>query len=71
MWAPTDYDLPQFKAQFVAKYEAVDVIDLLISTLKVLFLPVLVGAFLNQYFQSLVKFGMQTWKTMLVICMRW
>ncbi|KAI4323077.1 hypothetical protein L6164_022713 [Bauhinia variegata] len=42
--------------QLAGKYVAVDAAGLLTSTLQVVLLPVLAGAFLNQYFQSLVKF---------------
>ncbi|KAI4333459.1 hypothetical protein L6164_018269 [Bauhinia variegata] len=47
---------PFLTAQLAGKYVAVDATGLLMSTLQVVLLPVLAGAFLNQYFQSLVKF---------------
>ncbi|KAG2677629.1 hypothetical protein I3760_12G106900 [Carya illinoinensis] len=42
--------------QTCGKNVAVDAAGLLVSTLQVVLLPALAGAFLNQYFQSLVKF---------------
>ncbi|XP_027341594.1 probable sodium/metabolite cotransporter BASS1, chloroplastic [Abrus precatorius] len=48
------------------KYVAVDAAGLLISTLQVVFFPVLAGAFLNQYFHSLVKFISPLMPTMAV-----
>ncbi|KAK7272611.1 hypothetical protein RJT34_29322 [Clitoria ternatea] len=47
---------PFLTAKLAGKYVAVDAAGLLISTLQVVLFPVLAGAFLNQYFQSLVKF---------------
>lgn len=46
---------PLLTAKLAGQYVAVDAIGLLTSTLQVVLLPVLAGAFLNQYFQSLVK----------------
>ncbi|KAK6134435.1 hypothetical protein DH2020_031814 [Rehmannia glutinosa] len=48
------YD-PFLTAKLAGQYVAVDAAGLFMSTLQVVLLPVLVGAFLNQYFQSLVK----------------
>ncbi|XP_021287930.1 probable sodium/metabolite cotransporter BASS1, chloroplastic [Herrania umbratica] len=47
---------PFLTAKLAGQYVAVDAAGLLISTLQVVLLPVLGGAFLNQYFQDLVKF---------------
>ncbi|XWS27409.1 hypothetical protein CRYUN_Cryun26dG0112600 [Craigia yunnanensis] len=47
---------PFLTAKLAGQYVAVDAAGLLISTLQVVLLPVLGGAFLNQYFQGLVKF---------------
>ncbi|XP_059441290.1 probable sodium/metabolite cotransporter BASS1, chloroplastic [Corylus avellana] len=47
---------PFLTAKLAGQYVAVDAIGLLLSTLQVVLLPVLAGAFLNQYFQGLVKF---------------
>ncbi|EOY13546.1 Sodium Bile acid symporter family isoform 1 [Theobroma cacao] len=47
---------PFLTAKLAGQYVAVDAAGLLISTLQVVLLPVLAGAFLNQYFQGLVKF---------------
>lgn len=47
---------PFLTAKLAGQYVAVDAIGLLKSTLQVVLLPVLAGAFLNQYFQGLVKF---------------
>lgn len=47
---------PLLTAKLAGQYVAVDAMGLLMSTLQVVLLPVLGGAFLNQYFQSLVKF---------------
>ncbi|XP_044481074.1 probable sodium/metabolite cotransporter BASS1, chloroplastic [Mangifera indica] len=47
---------PFLTAKLAGQYVAVDAAGLLMSTLQVVLLPVLAGAFLNQYFQSLVKF---------------
>ncbi|KAJ0101412.1 hypothetical protein Patl1_04958 [Pistacia atlantica] len=47
---------PFLTAKLAGQYVAVDAAGLLMSTLQVVLLPVLAGAFLNQYFPSLVKF---------------
>ncbi|GAV60673.1 SBF domain-containing protein [Cephalotus follicularis] len=47
---------PFLTAKLAGQYVAVDANGLLMSTLQVVLLPVLAGAFLNQYFQGLVKF---------------
>ncbi|KAL2331283.1 hypothetical protein Fmac_018864 [Flemingia macrophylla] len=47
---------PFLTAKFAGKYVAVDSFGLLISTLQVVLFPVLAGAFLNQFFQPIVKF---------------
>ncbi|XP_021726924.1 probable sodium/metabolite cotransporter BASS1, chloroplastic [Chenopodium quinoa] len=47
---------PYLTAKLAGQYVAVDAAGLLMSTLQVVLLPVLAGAFLNQYFQGLVKF---------------
>ncbi|KAK4801952.1 hypothetical protein SAY86_000155 [Trapa natans] len=47
---------PFLTAKLAGQYVAVDAVGLLLSTLQVVLLPVLAGAFLNQYFQGLVKF---------------
>ncbi|KAK6132078.1 hypothetical protein DH2020_034180 [Rehmannia glutinosa] len=46
---------PFLTAKLAGQYVAVDAVGLFMSTLQVVLLPVLVGAFLNQYFQGLVK----------------
>ncbi|CAI0440850.1 unnamed protein product [Linum tenue] len=46
---------PFLTAKLAGQYVAVDAAGLLTSTMQVVLLPVLAGAFLNQYFQSLVK----------------
>nr|GME09434.1 probable sodium/metabolite cotransporter BASS1, chloroplastic [Ipomoea batatas]GME13086.1 probable sodium/metabolite cotransporter BASS1, chloroplastic [Ipomoea batatas] len=46
---------PFLTAKLAGQYVAVDAAGLFMSTLQVVLLPVLAGAFLNQYFQSLVK----------------
>lgn len=46
---------PFLTAKLAGQYVAVDAMGLLMSTLQVVLLPVLAGAFLNQYFQRLVK----------------
>ncbi|KAF7836604.1 putative sodium/metabolite cotransporter BASS1, chloroplastic [Senna tora] len=46
---------PFLTAKLAGKYVAVDATALLVSTLQVVLLPVLGGAFLNQYLQPLVK----------------
>ncbi|KAK4439085.1 putative sodium/metabolite cotransporter BASS1, chloroplastic [Sesamum alatum] len=46
---------PFLTAKLAGQYVAVDAAGLFKSTLQVVLLPVLAGAFLNQYFQSLVK----------------
>nr|XP_043624763.1 probable sodium/metabolite cotransporter BASS1, chloroplastic [Erigeron canadensis] len=47
---------PLLTAKLAGQYVAVDAIGLLMSTLQVVLLPVLVGAFMNQYFKGAVKF---------------
>ncbi|XP_048320900.2 probable sodium/metabolite cotransporter BASS1, chloroplastic [Ziziphus jujuba] len=47
---------PLLTAKLAGQYVAVDAAGLLVSTLQVVLLPVLAGAFMNQYFQGLVKF---------------
>ncbi|XP_028758710.1 probable sodium/metabolite cotransporter BASS1, chloroplastic [Neltuma alba] len=47
---------PFLTAKLAGKYVAVNAADLLLSTLQVVLLPVLAGAFLNQFFQPIVKF---------------
>ncbi|KAI3774921.1 hypothetical protein L1987_49484 [Smallanthus sonchifolius] len=47
---------PFLTAKLAGQYVAVDARGLLVSTLQVVLLPVLVGAFLNQYFKGVVKF---------------
>ncbi|XVE63287.1 hypothetical protein DITRI_Ditri07aG0007700 [Diplodiscus trichospermus] len=47
---------PFLTAKLAGQYVVVDAAGLLNSTLQVVLLPVLGGAFLNQYFQGLVKF---------------
>ncbi|KAI8558001.1 hypothetical protein RHMOL_Rhmol04G0055000 [Rhododendron molle] len=47
---------PFLTAKLAGQFVAVDAVGLLMSTLQVVLLPVLAGAFLNQYFQSLVNF---------------
>ncbi|GLU14748.1 hypothetical protein SLE2022_313010 [Rubroshorea leprosula] len=47
---------PFLTAKLAGQYAAVDAAGLVVSTLQVVLLPVLVGAFLNHYFQGLVKF---------------
>ncbi|CAH2067824.1 unnamed protein product [Thlaspi arvense] len=46
---------PLLTAKLAKQYITVDALGLLMSTLQVVLLPVLAGAFLNQYFQKLVK----------------
>ncbi|PON98552.1 Bile acid-sodium symporter/arsenical resistance protein [Trema orientale] len=46
---------PFLTAKLAGQYVAVDAAGLLVSTLQVVLLPVLGGAFLNQYFQGLVR----------------
>ncbi|OVA18935.1 Bile acid:sodium symporter [Macleaya cordata] len=46
---------PFLTAKLAGQFVAVDAAGLLMSTLQVVLLPVLVGALLNQYFQSFVK----------------
>ncbi|CAI9088886.1 OLC1v1023337C1 [Oldenlandia corymbosa var. corymbosa] len=46
---------PFLTAKLAGQYVAVDAVGLFLSTLQVVLLPVLAGAFLNQYFQSFVK----------------
>nr|GEW47874.1 probable sodium/metabolite cotransporter BASS1, chloroplastic [Tanacetum cinerariifolium] len=47
---------PMLTAKLAGQYVAVDAIGLLMSTLQVVLLPVLVGAFMNQYLKGVVKF---------------
>ncbi|KAK8622601.1 hypothetical protein V6N13_117510 [Hibiscus sabdariffa] len=47
---------PFLTAKLAGQYVAVDAVGLLVSTLQVVLLPVLGGAFLNQYFHGLVRF---------------
>ncbi|RDX69650.1 putative sodium/metabolite cotransporter BASS1, chloroplastic, partial [Mucuna pruriens] len=47
---------PFLTAKLAGKYVAVDAYGLVISTLQVVLFPVLAGAFLNQFFQPIVKF---------------
>ncbi|AEE36121.1 putative sodium/metabolite cotransporter BASS1 [Arabidopsis thaliana] len=47
---------PLLTAKLAKQYITVDALGLLMSTLQVVLLPVLAGAFLNQYFKKLVKF---------------
>ncbi|XP_010417455.1 PREDICTED: probable sodium/metabolite cotransporter BASS1, chloroplastic [Camelina sativa] len=47
---------PLLTAKLAKQYITVDALGLLMSTLQVILLPVLAGAFLNQYFKKLVKF---------------
>ncbi|KAL0702153.1 hypothetical protein Bca4012_058275 [Brassica carinata] len=47
---------PLLTAKLAKQYVAVDALGLVKSTLQVVLLPVLAGAFMNQYFQRLVKF---------------
>ncbi|XP_010474476.2 PREDICTED: probable sodium/metabolite cotransporter BASS1, chloroplastic [Camelina sativa] len=47
---------PILTAKLAKQYITVDALGLLMSTLQVILLPVLAGAFLNQYFKKLVKF---------------
>ncbi|RVW82002.1 putative sodium/metabolite cotransporter BASS1, chloroplastic [Vitis vinifera] len=46
---------PFLTAKLAGQFVAVDAVGLLMSTLQIVLLPVLGGAFLNQYFQGLVK----------------
>ncbi|KAL8507755.1 hypothetical protein ACS0TY_018340 [Phlomoides rotata] len=46
---------PFLTAKLAGQFVSVDAAGLFMSTLQVVLLPVLAGAFLNQYFQSLVK----------------
>ncbi|KAJ0744399.1 putative Bile acid:sodium symporter/arsenical resistance protein Acr3 [Helianthus annuus] len=46
---------PFLTAKLAGQFVAVDALGLLISTLQVVLLPVLVGAFMNQYFKGVVK----------------
>jgi BASS family bile acid:Na+ symporter len=46
---------PLLTAKLAKQYVAVDALGLVMSTLQVVLLPVLAGAFLNQYFQKMVK----------------
>ncbi|KAJ0231858.1 sodium/metabolite cotransporter BASS1 [Hirschfeldia incana] len=47
---------PLLTAKLAKQYVAVDALGLVKSTLQVVLLPVLAGAFMNQYFQRVVKF---------------
>lgn len=47
---------PFLTAKLAGQFVAVDAVGLFMSTLQVVLLPVLAGAFLNKYFQKLVKF---------------
>ncbi|KAK9688706.1 hypothetical protein RND81_09G005500 [Saponaria officinalis] len=47
---------PYLTAKLAGQYVAVDATGLLMSTLQVVLLPVLGGAFLNQYFQGIVRY---------------
>ncbi|XP_050370015.1 probable sodium/metabolite cotransporter BASS1, chloroplastic [Argentina anserina] len=47
---------PFLTAKLAGQYVAVDAAGMLFSTLQVVLLPVIAGAFLNQYFQGLVRF---------------
>ncbi|KAK2987315.1 hypothetical protein RJ640_006403 [Escallonia rubra] len=47
---------PFLTAKLAGQYVAVDAVGLLMSTLQVVLLPVLAGAFLNQYFRNIVHF---------------
>ncbi|KAK1416694.1 hypothetical protein QVD17_25809 [Tagetes erecta] len=47
---------PFLTAKLAGQFVAVDARGLLLSTLQVVLLPVLVGAFMNQYFKGVVKF---------------
>ncbi|GAB2284294.1 Probable sodium/metabolite cotransporter bass1, chloroplastic [Dionaea muscipula] len=47
---------PFLTTKLAGQYIAVDAVGLLASTLQVVLLPVLAGAFLSQYFQGLVRF---------------
>ncbi|PWA47571.1 SH2 domain protein A [Artemisia annua] len=47
---------PLLTAKLAGQYVAVDAIGLLMSTLQVVLLPVVVGAFMNQYLKGVVKF---------------
>lgn len=46
---------PFLTHKLAGQYVAVDALGLFTSTLQVVLLPVLVGAFMNQYFKSIVK----------------
>ncbi|KAF3520931.1 hypothetical protein DY000_02064242 [Brassica cretica] len=47
---------PLLTAKLAKQYVAVDALGLVKSTLQVVLLPVLAGAFMNQYFQRVVKY---------------
>lgn len=47
---------PFLTEKLAGQFVAVDAVGLFMSTLQVVLLPVLAGAFLNQYFKGLVKF---------------
>ncbi|XAR68201.1 hypothetical protein NMG60_11003251 [Bertholletia excelsa] len=47
---------PFLTAKLAGQYIRVDAAALFLSTLQVVLLPVLTGAFLNQYFRSMVRF---------------
>lgn len=58
---------PFLTAKLAGQFVAVDAVGLLISTLQVVLLPVLGGAFLNQYLQGLVKFVSPVMPTIAVV----
>lgn len=58
---------PFLTAKLAGQFVAVDAVGLLMSTLQVVLLPVLGGAFLNQYFQRLVKFVSPVMPTIAVV----
>lgn len=58
---------PFLTAKLAGQFVAVDAVGLLMSTLQVVLLPVLGGAFLNQYFQGLVKFVSPVMPTIAVV----
>lgn len=58
---------PFLTAKLAGQFVAVDAVGLLMSTLQIVLLPVLGGAFLNQYFQGLVKFVSPVMPTIAVV----
>ncbi|RVW82008.1 putative sodium/metabolite cotransporter BASS1, chloroplastic [Vitis vinifera] len=58
---------PFLTAKLAGQFVAVDAVGLLVSTLQVVLLPVLGGAFLNQYFQRLVKLVSPVMPTIAVV----